>query len=120
MGIFKLVEQEVLRCQSFDNVMERAKRWPRGLVQHNELLKAKRPRERVSSKRVTRHSAGSSKRMKSAENWRELERRRPGADHLCEALRRAEGGRTATSSSPSVPGEIFFGHSCLVSFPVVQ
>jgi len=39
MGVFKKVEQEVLQCGSFDGVMERAKRWPRDMVEHNELLK---------------------------------------------------------------------------------
>ena len=40
MGIFKQIEQQVMACQSFDAVMERAKGWPRCMVQHNELLKA--------------------------------------------------------------------------------
>lgn len=40
MGIFKQIEQQVMACQSFDAVMERAKAWPRCMVQHNELLKA--------------------------------------------------------------------------------
>eukprot|EP00931_Biecheleriopsis_adriatica_P086987 TRINITY_DN61515_c0_g1_i1.p1 TRINITY_DN61515_c0_g1~~TRINITY_DN61515_c0_g1_i1.p1 ORF type:complete len:411 (-),score=97.41 TRINITY_DN61515_c0_g1_i1:56-1288(-) len=40
MGIFKRVEQEVMKCGSFDAVMEQAKHWPRRMVQHNELLKA--------------------------------------------------------------------------------
>eukprot|EP00438_Fugacium_kawagutii_P017896 Skav201913 [mRNA] locus=scaffold3992:144534:147349:+ [translate_table: standard] len=40
MGIFKQIEQQVMACQSFDVLMERAKAWPRCMVQHNELLKA--------------------------------------------------------------------------------
>eukprot|EP00434_Breviolum_minutum_P029635 symbB.v1.2.026200.t1/scaffold2557.1/size76417/5 len=40
MGIFKQIEEQVMACQSFDAVMERAKGWPRCMVQHNELLKA--------------------------------------------------------------------------------
>lgn len=40
IGIFKRVEQEIMKCQSFDVVMERAKGWPRSMVEHNELLKA--------------------------------------------------------------------------------
>jgi len=39
MGVFKKVENEVLECGSFDGVMEKAKRWPRTMVEHNELLK---------------------------------------------------------------------------------
>lgn len=40
VGVFKVVEPEILRCGSFDDVMERAKDWPRRMVAHNELLKA--------------------------------------------------------------------------------
>lgn len=40
IGVFKCVEQEVLKCGSFDGIMEQAKSWPHHLVQHNELLKA--------------------------------------------------------------------------------
>ncbi|CAE8732091.1 unnamed protein product, partial [Polarella glacialis] len=40
MGVFKRAETEVLQCGSFDSVMQRAKQWPRCMVEHNELLKA--------------------------------------------------------------------------------
>jgi hypothetical protein len=40
LGIFKRVEPEVCQCDSFEAVMERAKKWARGMVEHNELLKA--------------------------------------------------------------------------------
>jgi len=40
LGIFHRVEPELLRCKSFDCLMEQAKTWPRGQVEHNELLKA--------------------------------------------------------------------------------
>jgi len=40
IGVFKLVEPEILRCTSFEDVMEQAKAWPRHMVKHNELLKA--------------------------------------------------------------------------------
>lgn len=40
IGVFKCVEQDVLKCGSFDAVMERAKSWPRFMVEHNQLLKA--------------------------------------------------------------------------------
>jgi len=40
LGVFKCVEPEVLQFPTFDAIMERAKRWPRCMVQHNELLKA--------------------------------------------------------------------------------
>jgi len=40
IGVFKCVEQDVLKCGSFEAVMERAKSWPRFIVEHNQLLKA--------------------------------------------------------------------------------
>lgn len=40
LGIFKRAETEVLQNASFDAIMEKAKTWPRRMVEHNELLKA--------------------------------------------------------------------------------
>jgi hypothetical protein len=40
LGIFKRVEPEVRQCDSFEAIMERAKKWARCMVEHNELLKA--------------------------------------------------------------------------------
>lgn len=40
LGVFKRVEADVLQCAGFDDIMERAKQWPRRMVEHNELLKA--------------------------------------------------------------------------------
>lgn len=40
IGVFKLVESEIVGCASFEDIMERAKGWPRRMVMHNELLKA--------------------------------------------------------------------------------
>lgn len=40
LGVFKRAEPEVLQCNSFDAIMERAKSWPRRMVEHNELLRA--------------------------------------------------------------------------------
>mmetsp|Transcript_12252 Transcript_12252/g.27010 ORF Transcript_12252/g.27010 Transcript_12252/m.27010 type:complete len:421 (-) Transcript_12252:389-1651(-) len=40
VGVFKRVENDILKCPDFDDLMEQAKDWPRGMVQHNELLKA--------------------------------------------------------------------------------
>lgn len=40
LGVFKLVESEIVSCTSFEDIMERAKDWPRCMVNHNELLKA--------------------------------------------------------------------------------
>jgi len=39
VGIFKLVEADILKCTNFEDVMEQAKDWPRRMVNHNELLK---------------------------------------------------------------------------------
>lgn len=39
LGIFKQAEAEVLQNPSFDAIMEKAKSWPRRMVEHNELLK---------------------------------------------------------------------------------
>jgi len=39
VGIFKRVEAEILGCPGFDQIMEKAKLWPRRQVEHNELLK---------------------------------------------------------------------------------
>eukprot|EP00439_Symbiodinium_sp_Y106_P072796 s955_g13.t1 len=40
IGIFKQIEQDVLKSDGFDAIMQQAKRWPRSLVEHNELMKA--------------------------------------------------------------------------------
>lgn len=40
VGVFKRAEPEVMQCATFDALMERAKGWPRCMVEHNELLKA--------------------------------------------------------------------------------
>lgn len=40
LGIFKMAEQEVLQCATFEDIMQHAKMWPRRMVEHNELLKA--------------------------------------------------------------------------------
>ena len=40
MGIFKQIEQEVLKSDGFDAIMQQAKCWPRSIVEHNELMKA--------------------------------------------------------------------------------
>jgi len=40
VGIFRRAEPEILRCDSFDDLMAQAKLWPQTQVQHNELLKA--------------------------------------------------------------------------------
>lgn len=40
VGVFKLVEPQILKCPTFDEVMEHAKGWSRHIVEHNELLKA--------------------------------------------------------------------------------
>mmetsp|Transcript_33368 Transcript_33368/g.92117 ORF Transcript_33368/g.92117 Transcript_33368/m.92117 type:complete len:393 (-) Transcript_33368:110-1288(-) len=40
LGVFKRAESNILECSCFDDVMERAKRWPWFMVEHNELLKA--------------------------------------------------------------------------------
>mmetsp|Transcript_98311 Transcript_98311/g.194795 ORF Transcript_98311/g.194795 Transcript_98311/m.194795 type:complete len:380 (-) Transcript_98311:349-1488(-) len=40
LGIFRRAEEEVLKCGTFETIMERAQSWPRNMVQHNELLKA--------------------------------------------------------------------------------
>jgi len=39
LGVFKRAEAEVLQCATFDNIMEKAKSWPRSMLEHNELLK---------------------------------------------------------------------------------
>jgi len=40
IGLFKCVEAKILQCPNFEAIMERAKLWPGGMVEHNELLKA--------------------------------------------------------------------------------
>jgi len=40
LGVFRRAEEEVLKCGTFETIMERAQSWPRKMVQHNELLKA--------------------------------------------------------------------------------
>jgi len=40
VGLFKRVENQLLQCDGFDEIMENAKNWPRCMVEHNELLKA--------------------------------------------------------------------------------
>jgi hypothetical protein len=40
LGVFKRTEQEILRCGSFENIMESSKSWPRCMIEHNELIKA--------------------------------------------------------------------------------
>ena len=40
LGIFKQIEEDVLKSDGFDAIMQQAKRWPRSIVAHNELIKA--------------------------------------------------------------------------------
>lgn len=40
VGIFKRTEDEILRCDGFEQLMQQAKEWPRRQIEHNELLKA--------------------------------------------------------------------------------
>merc|ERR550525_1077915 len=39
VGVFKRAEPEVRQCRNFEEIMGRAKTWPRCMVEHNELLK---------------------------------------------------------------------------------
>lgn len=40
IGIFRRVEAQLISCECFEHIMEQAKSWPRGQIEHNELLKA--------------------------------------------------------------------------------
>lgn len=40
VGILKMVEPEILKCDCFEDIMEQSRDWPRLMVKHNELLKA--------------------------------------------------------------------------------